>query len=163
MIGFTHDAKYSSRYPKTWHSEIIRCSVRAVITVEANYSKYIVKRRSRKEKKLKANIQLLPSTYVDKCIRTGTSDLRIGHLDDGDRQVARKEADENRQHHLRDSPLAALLLDFLNVPPRCMRRFYRWCGVLSHSWFWSTTSITDSDYYFHVDATVKNKNKNKKR
>lgn len=131
MIGFTQDAKYSSRYPRIWHSETF--GIRA-----ANCRKYIGEKRK--------NWKLVSGSlsYTNKCIRTGTSDLRVGHLDNSDRQVAREEAEENHQYHLRDSPFATFLLHFPDVPPRCMRWFYRWCGVLSHPRFWST--ITESDH-----------------
>ena len=52
-------------------------------------------------------------------------DFRIGDLDDRDGQVTRDETEEDGQHHLRDPPLAAPLLDLPGIPTRGMGRLDR--------------------------------------
>ena len=52
---------------------------------------------------------------------TGTSDFRVGHLNNGDRQVAREEAEKDYQYHLCEPPFAALLFEFPDIPSGRMR------------------------------------------
>lgn len=51
-------------------------------------------------------------------VNAGVVDVLVGHLNDGDGEVAGQERQENRQNHLRDAPLIPLLLS-IRLIHRC--------------------------------------------